>query len=269
LKIVSVRFALEPVFNAIDTLDSLATIKVFPKLGDWITNTIRLMPSELERTHRLLFNLLHILYHRGTPVITAATFPEYIDNVEATAPIAFRDMLIEHMLDECKTIVVQRSLSLIAPTTEQVLTNIDTYLYWLSVVWPNHIFDGSLNIEAHKLLTEPERLHRLFVDHMRFMWNAYLREDWERNLPFLEQCVAYHQQLDFSGLNILQAINKLTGQDMQQIQDKGFENATDVIFIPNMYVGPYLGRLGNRELLRVMFQAQLPASQSNDIAYTK
>jgi hypothetical protein len=32
------------------------------------------------------------------------------------------------------------------------------------------------------------------------------------------------------------------------------------VFIPNMHVGPYLGRMGNRELLRVTFRAQLPSS---------
>ncbi|MBX3085094.1 MAG: hypothetical protein KF716_25905 [Anaerolineae bacterium] len=259
MNVVSVRFALEPVFNAIDTLDSLATIKVFPKLGGWIADTVTSMPAGLERTHRLLFNILHIIYHRGTPIINAATFPEYIDSVEAGTSSAFRDMIIKHMVDECKTVVEQRSLSLIPPTEDQVIANIDTYLYWLSVAWPNHIFDGSLNIEAHQLLLEPDRLQSLFVSHMRTMWETYLREDWERNLPFLEQCVAAYQQLDFSNLDILQAINKLTGRDVREIRDKGFESATEVIFIPNMHVGPYLGRLGNRELLRVTFHAQLPA----------
>ena len=252
------RFALEPVFNALDTLDSMATIKVFPNLGGWIANTVRAMPPERERTHRLIFNIMHIVYHRGTPMFTADSFPEYIDSVEATLPAAFRDMIIECMIDECKVAIRQRAMQLTVPSVEQVLTNIDTYLYWMSVAWPNHIFDGSLNIEAHNLLLEPERLHRLFIEHMRSMWDAYLREDWERNLPFLEQCVAAYQQLDFSGLDILQAITKLTGRDINDVRDRGFEAATEVVFIPNMHIGAYLGRMGNRELLRVTFQAKLP-----------
>lgn len=218
------------------------------------------MPAELERTHRLLFNILHIIYHRGTPIIPAATFPEYIDSVEASTAIAFRNMIVAHMIDECKAVVNQRALLLVPPTADQVIANIDTYLYWLSVAWPNHIFDGSLNIEAHRLLLEPDKLHRLFIKHMRTMWDRYLREEWERNLPFLEQCVAAYQQLDFSNLDILQAVNKLTGRDIREAKDKGFEYATEVVFIPNMHVGPYLGRSGNRELLRVTFLAQLPVT---------
>jgi hypothetical protein len=201
------------------------------------------------------------LYHRGDPDAPGASFPTYIAAMAALSPSAFRDLIIDRLIDECLMIRQRRNLTLPAPAAHNILASAEAYLYWLNIAWPNSIWDGKLNLEAHRLLNNPDALHNMFVAHMQTMWDAYLRADWERHLPFLEQCVAAYQQIDFTNVDIYTAIYRLVGRPRHEFENKGLDDATQVTFLPNMHIGGYLGRFGNRERLRITFMARLPSPQ--------
>jgi hypothetical protein len=218
------------------------------------------MPDEVIIANRLMLNVLHLLYHRGEPAAPGDSFPAYIDYIGALSPITFRNQVIDSMADECRVARQRRSVSIPPPTASALLSSLDTYLYWLSVAWPNHILDGKLNLDAHRLLNDPGELHQRFLTHMQRMWGQYLQDDWERSLPFLEACISAYQQIDFSGLTVYEAIYRLVGRPASDFENHGLDDASLVIFIPNMHVGYYLGRFGNRASVRLTFQAHLPDS---------
>lgn len=258
---VAVTFALDPVFNTLDTLDSLATVEHYPRLGASVRAIVMTMPPELVEMNRLLLNILHVLYHRGDPDAPGESFPTYIEAMAAMSPSAFRDLIIDRVVEECLLIRRRRHLALPAPTAHDLLASAEAYLYWLNIAWTNSIMDGKLNLEAHRLLNNADELHHIFVTHMRTMWDSYLRTDWELHLPFLEQCVAAYQRVDFTNLDIYGALYRLVGRPRHEFENVGLDDATQVTFIPNMHIGSYVGRFGNRERLRITFPARLPSPQ--------
>jgi hypothetical protein len=257
-EIIKVRFDVDAVINALDMLHSLATVHIYPKHGEWVHRTLATLPPDVVTMNQLLMNVTHTLYHRGTPEIAATTFPDFIDQLERTDPVAFRNDILQKMLDECRIIRAKTAMDWTLPTLNGLLLNVDTYLYWLSFARPNYLFDGALNLEAHALLNDPARLHVQFVAHLRLMWGSYLRADWERWLPFIEQCVTAYRQQDYTGLDIYQTIERLTGRDLRGGRDLGLDDANEVIFIPAVHLAHYVGRWGNRDKIRMAFQARLP-----------
>jgi ArsR family transcriptional regulator len=66
------------------------------------------------------------------------------------------------------------------------------------------------------------------------------------------------QQVDLSGLDNLEAVEKVTGQSMEDCTNTALEKAARIIFVPSTHVGPYMGMFKSNGTLWLLFGARLP-----------
>jgi hypothetical protein len=106
------------------------------------------------------------------------------------------------------------------------LTNEDTFAAVVGEKWgPKYAergveFDPTPYRDAYPLLNDPPAIQEVIVNHLRFMWEAHLKPEWERNLPVLQESVEAFREIDFSGQTALEAIRAVTGRDLTAVWDE-------------------------------------------------
>jgi DNA-binding transcriptional ArsR family regulator len=112
--------------------------------------------------------------------------------------------------------------------------------------------------EAYDLMHHPSQLLAMVTGHMRTLYEDYLRPEWERVLPMLQESVAAFQKLDFENLTVYEAIRAVTGRDMTNKLTLMSESVDRLIFMPTAHIGPYIGQYPLGKTLYIMFGARLP-----------
>lgn len=249
---VSVHIALEPAFSVLNSLMLLSHPEERSGFSSWVSQTAAKMSPELSRRHQLIFNML---YHGIEPMESWPSFPAYVDHLATVDAETVRDRAVQWM---CK-----KELEGIAPLEKDTLLNDrEAYIQYLEQIytqkWEKEVpFDPSFYEEAHSLLQNAQELKILFVDHLRQMWDAIMKQEWERTQFMLQESVDAFQQLDYGHITALEAIRIVTGRDFRGIHD---EWGKELIFIPSPHIGPYVtwfdDTVHNRT--RIVFGARLP-----------
>jgi DNA-binding transcriptional ArsR family regulator len=252
--IVGVSIALEPVYNAINTLGLLARPEHRSGFSSWITQTAaRLTPEQVEKL-RMIFSAFDIPLE---PNLGWPSFPAYIDYVESLDPVKLRDQAVEWTSHEKEGI----------PPLDRdtLLANKGAYLEYITHIYTkkalenekDHDLELSLFSEAHDLFNDPVRMQRLIVDTLRDMWTHYLAAEWERTLPMLQESVEAFSQLDYNQMTALEATRVITGRDLSGIWD---EWGSRLVFVPSPHLGPYVTRYDtpDKQTSYVVFGARLP-----------
>jgi DNA-binding transcriptional ArsR family regulator len=105
----------------------------------------------------------------------------------------------------------------------------------------------------------PDRLQAQIVNHLQMMWNNYLAEEWERNLPLLRESLAAFESLDLSNLTTSEAIRRIIGRDEPEQWGTWRDGLDEIIFIPSPHIGPYLLLIEHENTpARVVFGARIP-----------
>ncbi|MBZ0275552.1 MAG: metalloregulator ArsR/SmtB family transcription factor [Anaerolineae bacterium] len=256
---VKVRLSLEPAFNVINTLMLLEQVDIRSGLSEWVAQTVASLSPEDRRINRMIFSIL-------TEIVIAdqswPSFPAFVDHLAAQNPVALRDRAL-HWCDEAR--LSKEGFEPVDAAT--LLKDVDTYVGYMR----RHIeqayskkgeyneiaFDEALYVEAYSLLVDPPALQNRLVTYLRMMWDRVLKDDWQRNLPMLEESVAAFQQLNYSGLTALEAARLITGRDLSAAWG---EWPDEIVFVPSAHIGPYVMRFGWMEgdVTRLMFGARLP-----------
>lgn len=260
---VKVRFEVEPVLNATDTLLLLSSYDNQSGFSDWVMTTRGQLSPERRRTHDLLIKGVKILDHEpGWP-----SFPAYIDHLAALDPAELRDKVITWMCVPDKV----RTMGLQPLEKNQLLNDRAAFLdFHKRIAMYHHQKDGdpefsaedeAMLIEIHALYNDPPRLQSLTVSHLRWMWDEILQPDWQRTLPLLEESARAFSQIDFSGLTALEAIRLVTGRDLSGRWDDDLKNTQELVFVPCAHIGPYVRLFSFRDdqISYLMFGARLPA----------
>jgi DNA-binding transcriptional ArsR family regulator len=120
--------------------------------------------------------------------------------------------------------------------------------------------------EAHRgviadefaLLNDPPRMQALIVEHLRWMWDHLLAEEWQRVQPMLYESVAAFETMDFSNMTAYEAIRAVTTRDMRGRFDEKLEDADTIVFIPSAHIGPYVVTTKIGTTIYMVFGARLP-----------
>jgi DNA-binding transcriptional ArsR family regulator len=91
---------------------------------------------------------------------------------------------------------------------------------------------------------------------MNHFWETYLKEEWERRLPELEEAVEGYKQIDVSGMNHFEVIEAITRRNVRGVFRPEVLQDIDVLrFIPSPHSGPYILKTGDGEELQISFGA--------------
>lgn len=100
------------------------------------------------------------------------------------------------------------------------------------------------------------------VQHLQTMWEKYLRAEWEQVHPMLAEVVRGFEQIEFRSMNPFDAVEKVTGRNLRgsEKMERHFASTTQMIFLPNAHLGPYISWLFDEETqtTKMFFGARLP-----------
>lgn len=250
---ISVR--LEPAYNAIQSLKLLYRHADFSGLGDWIYRTAAAMTSEEWEKHCLV---IEGLFYVVSPEGSWPSFPAYMEHLAAVPPESLVDKLLNAYLNlPCKTIDPDDPSLL--TERDEILKDVNSYLAFLRQRFSDEWLNVEIEQRAYTYVIDPPALQKLVVDHLRHMWHKYLAVEWETVRPLLQKSVEAFQQVDFSGMSRLEAINLVLGRPMDDTKWMPLrEESNQLVFVPSAHVGPYTGALWDDRTLYVVFGARLP-----------
>jgi len=247
---VSVRFSPDPVFNNLASLYMVALADTLSGFDAWVERTASGLPAERTRTHRLLFD---ILYSAFEPDHDLPSFPAFLNHLAGQDPISMRDRFLKHMFPASGEGYAGRDQ---LPDLETFIREIDRSEF-------DREIGRGLFVEAHALLSDPLALRETIVAHLMTMWHEALAAEWEHNQAFVGRTVdalrSYHPARQYAGeQNAYQAIQAVTGRDVQGCWQRVLAPAETLIFIPSSHIGPYLLHYAYGPVVRILFSPRLP-----------
>jgi DNA-binding transcriptional ArsR family regulator len=249
----SIQFEIEPAHNALYSMMLLNVADQLSGLDEWVTRTAQSLSPERRHNNRLVLEGLH---YAVTPIRSWNSFEAYLDDLAASDPTELRDRLLER-LTTSKVYDLPRGVRPIPSIPPQQLLDKATYMNWLAEKFAGD-YDPEIESEAHDYFVEPARMHALIIYHLQTMWREYLRVEWRRVLPMLEEAVTVFRAQDWSKLNALQVARQVTNQELKPYWEGMIERAQHITLIPSAHLGPYLGKFSHDDSLWLLFGAHLP-----------
>lgn len=247
---VSVRFALDPVYNNLASLYMVTLADTFPELHTWVRQTATGLSAEQMHARRLLSG---ILYSAFEPDEDWPSFPAYLDHLAGQDPNRMRDRFLKHMFPGLGEQCVQRNQ----------LMDLETFIARIDRSELDEEIGHSLFAEAHALLSDPPTMRDVIVSHLRTMWHTALAPEWKRNAAFLTQVADAFQHHDYSGQTAYDAIRSVTDRDAHGCWQRVLAPAKTLIFIPSPHIGPYLLHYAYGPVVRIVFGAHLPQEEKH------
>jgi DNA-binding transcriptional ArsR family regulator len=251
---VTVSIALEPAYNAINSLMLVAHPEHRSGFSAWVNETSSRLTPEQKHSLNLLFTSC---WSVAEPDRSWPSYLAFVDYLAGQDPITLRNKAIEWASkgEDNMPILDQETL----------LRDKGAYLDFIEQIHAKKAaetekemdFDPKAYSDAHDLFNDPVRLQNWMVGTLRSMWHEFLAPDWERNLPMLQESVDAFHQLDYSHMTALEAVRVVTGRDLSGIWDNW---AQHIIFVPSPHIGPYVTRFDNRAMSTswILFGARLP-----------
>ena len=248
-----VEIGLEPVRNVLYSLLLLYRAERMPGVTDWVTRTVAAMPPELRHTNGVVMDGL---CYAVEPARSFPDFPAYIADLAQTPPLELRKRLLR---GSCQHGPTKES----DPDPAVVLASTGSYITFLERTFGQVELYIPVETAAYELLCDPERLRDVVVAHMQAMWRGYLEREWAEVQPMLRESLSALQQVNLAGLTVLDAAQKVTGQDLIGSKwEPVVSEARQIIFVPSAHIGPYLGKQSNSQTLWLFFGARLPSDVS-------
>jgi DNA-binding transcriptional ArsR family regulator len=249
-----IRFALEPAYNALCSLTLLS--EDIGGAAEWVDEMVaRLSPEEIKTNGLWVELAFSQLENQSWP-----SFPALIDDLAGRDPASLSQRIAANF---ARTLAKHLGDSAGVPAPDELFTDGERFLALcrqLLVVKGEGDEHNEWCLTMIDVMQEPPaRLQAQIVDHLRMMWESYLAEEWERNLPLLRESLAAFESLDLSNLTISEAIRRIIGRDEPDQWGNWRDGLDEIIFIPSPHIGPYVLLLEQAEgPARVMFGARIP-----------
>ncbi len=255
--VVQISFRLVPVCNIFETLGLMQAVEELSGMNPWIYETVSHLPEDVRITNGLINRAggWHLVAE-ADPQLLEREFPEFLAWLESLAPEKMREIMAGWMID----IPGDKT----PPTLDEIFSSRDVMMGQVSkmVAHKQSLKDYDYTTdgfdEVFLLMQDPSVLKARVLEHLHWVWENVLREEWEHKLPQLQASVEAYQQLDFQNLTALEAVRTITGRDLS---NTGWEwSQTDLVFIPSPHIGPYIGRFdsGDNKRSYVMFGVRQP-----------
>lgn len=254
---VKVRFSVAPVINFTSYISLLTQVGELSGFSRWVEDTYAALPPERLEKHKIF---THVLYDAAnfSAYRENIDIPDFLEKVRTQDPVEVRDRLLEH-LGPVQDLIAdrQRYLDAVQETLGKKYASKGMEL------------DLSPFENVHPLLSDPPALLEFVAEHLQYMWETYIKDEWAQDLPTLEESVRAFSQLDYSGQTALEAARNVTGRDLTGIWD-ALDSATELIFVPSMHIGPYVSPYSVEDnQIYLIFGARVPQgipSRSSDLS---
>ena len=249
-----------PVFNILNGMVSLASSDHGnPGVDDWIIRTEAGMTEEIRYKSRLAF------WGIGQEAICnlaigqdLADFQAFLDFISQMPPVPMRDAIVGSILNSTHRRTLLDGQELKPPLPNPLEVSEEAFINFLLTVDYKGI-DTDLVHDLYHLLHTPDDLHSFLVEHLTLMWETYLKDEWTRIRPLIEQSVQALQYADVRGLPVMEALQVIIGRDLRTIFNEVELNTFDELrLFPNKHNGPYVSWFGNDSILYIGFGLRFP-----------
>ena len=230
---VAVEIRLDEVGTLLNSLKMLSAEDFHNGLHEWISRTAAEVGEERLKLNRQLCNFFEHIQDDTN----SASFPEYIQTVKKTTPETLINIGL-HWMREKPTY----------PGDEAILADRNVFLNFVQeTMGEMYSHKGEeLDLEewgqAWDFMSHPQDAINAMAEHLQFMWDNYLKDEWKRVKPMLEEAVDAFSAIDYAGMTAYEAIETVTGRNMRGrdfFEDK-LSRSEKLIFIPNAHLGPYI-----------------------------
>lgn len=246
---VRVRLETGVVHNVLTSLHLVGEKDEDPGIHNWIHETAKLMTPEQFRRNHLVMSVLPTQPHNDSPK-SWDSFEAYLEDLAAQDAVELVACALDWM-----------------PEPQKMLKDRAAYLAYMRDKYAqkgHEGFDEGYYTELHDLLTQPQTLKQMAVEHLRDMWTQIFAAEWKRQMPMLQDAVNAFSQLDYHGLTALEAIRLVTGRDLSGKWDEILARMDEIVFVPSPHIGPYVMLFtGAANFARVIFGARLPSGMKS------
>jgi DNA-binding transcriptional ArsR family regulator len=245
---VKISVRLEPALNAFNSLMTIYKAQHLSGMSEWSNRTLEALPEDIRRQHNVVASGL---YYAIEPPRSFRSFEAYLGYLAQTDPARMRDRLLEKYV----TLFCGKATA-IPPEPQSLLESLDAYLGFLR--GSEAVYDEESEIEAFRLLHHLPEMHATILDHLRYMWETTLADEWERVRPMLQESVDAFAEISLSGLAPNEAYYRMTGLEADENMLWKTENAREFTFVPSAHIGPYTMKINTGERVWLFFGAQMP-----------
>jgi DNA-binding transcriptional ArsR family regulator len=259
--------ALEPVYSILVSMAALDGNDDLSGLDEWARWTAQSLPTDIRQRYDCTLGVFWLDSLTNLVPHGAATesFPAYLDAVAALDAVELRDRLLYWLIHSSHGRINAELGQPPAPTLATLLASRDAYLNYLAQLLNKKLdstdraLDSARFSEAHALLNQPQQLQTMLVTLMRYLWEGVVAPEWDRVRPLLQESVDAFQQVNLSGMTMLEAMQAVTGRDLRPLfRLEGLLEYRRVRFIPHLHNGPYIVFFGNDQELCLTFAARRP-----------
>jgi ArsR family transcriptional regulator len=230
---VAVEIRLDEVGTLLNSLKMLSAEDFHNGLHEWISRTAAEIGAE---RLKLNYQLCMVTEHLHAD-IQAPSFPEFIQAIKKVKPERVQDLFVDWMREKPNY-----------PGDEILLNSREDYLNYVQSIMSEHYASKgeTLNLEewgeGWDFHSNPQELLAKTSEHLQFMWDNYLKAEWKRVKPMLEEAVDAFSSLDYSNMTAYDAIEAVTGRNMRgrDFFEEKLERMEKLVFIPNAHLGPYI-----------------------------
>ena len=196
-------------------------------ISNWVSRTVQALSIAAQHRNRLVGAGLMVGL---VPDQAWASFPDYLDDLAATEPVALRDRLVRRV----SHLAALRSNETYPAAA--ILTDWRGYIKALKAAHPGEALEVTIAHEVHGLLNNPTALHDLAISHLREMWDGWLATEWTRVAPALEQSVGRIRGQMARGQPVLAALQHGAGRDSTDWATLG-AGTTRTVVVPSPHNG--------------------------------
>jgi DNA-binding transcriptional ArsR family regulator len=257
--IVQVHFALLPAMNALESMREIEEITRLSGWGEWVTPTAASLPQERRDLNSLMFEAFEPLFFHILPVSgNYSDFLSYVDAIAAQEPVALRDKILESFVMYINHKPELWSSDKGELTAERLLNDENAFLSFIAATCEKIEFDEPLMRYGYTFFHDPALLQATIVEHLRWMWDNVVADEWQRVEPMLRESIAAFEKLDFSNMTAYEAIRAVTTRDVRGKAVEKAEAIDTLVFVPSAHIGPYIVQIAWENVLYVIFGARLP-----------
>ena len=250
---VSVRFAVDPVYNNLASLYMLDFADDH-QVDEWVKKAAAGLSDEERRAQWVLVEILYSAYE---PDKDWPSFPAYLDHLAQHDPVLMRNRFLKHMFPHTGEEYVRNDQ----------LMDLQTFIAQIDRSEFDREFEHDLFAEAHSLLGDPPAMRDAIVAHLAQMWRQVLSAEWERNEPDLREIVdAFQRRANaYSEQTAYKAIRSVTGREAHGKWQEMLSWTETIIFIPSPHIGPYLMHFAYAPVVRMLFGARFPQGVKSSV----
>ena len=233
---VEVTFELDQVAIVFNSLRLLNLVEQHSGLGEWVLNTSRELSEDRLRTNEIVLNV--IAEHFTETHYNENEFPKILATMPDNLPDDYTAAALGWLRDRDDY-----------PGDDVVFGDVDTFLSYMHRVLTDKYDDEDFDFNAdywgdlYAHLQQPQRLTALIMSHLQYMWDAYLKAEWQHVFSTLEDAYRAFTQMDYSDMNAYEVIEAVTGRNVRGKEklNRMLQDVQHLTFVPSPHLGPYIG----------------------------